>query len=485
MENNIREIKEKCLVFSKCLDVDLDFQENLMSYNDDMLKIIRCCINNFAVSTDFKNGNLTIYGKSKIYLTYVSESTSCITTADFEEDFQKSVQIEGNYEDVTADICVIDKYCNFRIINQRRVDIHNAFALDIKAYSASPVVMVDSAESMLIRKEKITYFSHIGTSYVKADIEEEAPIPSDSEVIRKIINTFYNIQTDEIKIIKDKMLVKLKIDFSFLYTTDTDNEIINKCEKAFNLSRIVDISGIDEDDHAVVNAGIGNLYVKPKADGNNELRLIEIIGDINISSTVFRQNETELSTDSYSPEKESENTFGKIMLNTDGNIINDSISDTVLFEFENINIVEVLDLSLSVQDGKSIELNAFIMNEKSEVLFISQRKDITVIESRVRSLYVKAFDYVIKSASSISVRYSIEFCGIQFTESSFNILSDVNITDKAVADSPALVVYFAKEQERLWDIAKKFRTSVDLIKKENELNEDVLDTRRVLLIPGM
>ncbi len=54
-----------------------------------------------------------------------------------------------------------------------------------------------------------------------------------------------------------------------------------------------------------------------------------------------------------------------------------------------------------------------------------------------------------------------------------------------MADSPALVVYFAKEQEALWDIAKKFRTSVDLIKSENELKDDVLDTRRILLIPGM
>ncbi|MDE6124775.1 MAG: LysM peptidoglycan-binding domain-containing protein, partial [Eubacterium sp.] len=39
--------------------------------------------------------------------------------------------------------------------------------------------------------------------------------------------------------------------------------------------------------------------------------------------------------------------------------------------------------------------------------------------------------------------------------------------------------------EALWDIAKKFRTSVDLIKSENELKDDVIDTRRILLIPGM
>ena len=108
MENNIREIKEKCNVFSKCVDVDLDFQENLMAYNDDMLKIVRCCINNFVINTDYNNGTLTVYGKSKIYLTYVSESTSCLTTADFEEDFQKQIAIEGGFENVTADVFVMN-----------------------------------------------------------------------------------------------------------------------------------------------------------------------------------------------------------------------------------------------------------------------------------------------------------------------------------------------------------------------------------------
>lgn len=47
------------------------------------------------------------------------------------------------------------------------------------------------------------------------------------------------------------------------------------------------------------------------------------------------------------------------------------------------------------------------------------------------------------------------------------------------------MVYFANRNEKLWDIAKKFRTSADLIKRENELNDDVLETSRVLLIPGM
>lgn len=485
MENNIRELREKNIIFSKCVDVDLDFQENLMSYNDDMLKIIRCAVNNYIVSTDYKNGNLIVYGKCKIYLTYVSESTSCITTADFEEDFQKSIPIDNNLGEISSEIKVINKYNNYRVINQRRIDIHNAFILDVKVCSLKPINMIEDAQNVQIKHENVSYFSYIGNSLSKANFEEETEIPADSEVIKKIINTFWNCAIDEIKIIKDKMLVKLNLSFSFLYTTDTENEIIKKCEKTFALSKIIDINGIDEEDIPIVNVDIANIYSKPKVNKNNELRFIELLGEVNINATVYRKIETEITTDSYSTEKEIINTFDKITINKNCNYINDVATDTTLFDFDNTRIIELLDVSLNIIDNKTLEICAFILNENSEITFITKRKEISLFNYGITACYIKSFDYVIKSEQEISVRYSIEYSAIDYTEQTLQVLSNIEFTDKILSDSPALVVYFAKDKETIWDIAKKFRSSVDLIKAENEISDDVLDTRRVLLIPGI
>ena len=35
----------------------------------------------------------------------------------------------------------------------------------------------------------------------------------------------------------------------------------------------------------------------------------------------------------------------------------------------------------------------------------------------------------------------------------------------------------------MWSIARNYNTSVDLIKKENEIDEDVLSERMMILIP--
>lgn len=485
MGNNIREIKEKSIAFSKIIDMDLDFQESLMSYNDDMLKIIRCNVNNYVVNTDCKNGSLTVYGKSKISVTYLSENDKCISTADFEEDFQKNIQLDENLSETSANISIVNKYNNYRVINQRRIDIHNSFAIDIKVFSAKPFNMIESSENLLMKKDKISYCAFIGNTFSKADFEEALEIPSDSESIKKIINSFSNVRIEEVKIIADKMLVKTQILLSFLYTTDTDNEIIKKCERTFSVNKIIEIDGIDENDFPLVNICIGNLYIKTKTNKSNELRVIEMLGDINISASVYRITDDEFSTDCYATNNEVINTFDKVVLNTNCELLSDIIDGTLLFEFDNIKIIEILDLSLNIIDKKTVELNAFVINENSEVLCLNKKQNIESDNAQVYSMFIKSFDYVIKSEQSISIRYSIEYSAICFDEKAFNILSNVEITDEVLSETPALVVYFAKERERVWDIAKKFRTSSNLIMAENELNNEILSTSRVLLIPGI
>ena len=56
--------------------------------------------------------------------------------------------------------------------------------------------------------------------------------------------------------------------------------------------------------------------------------------------------------------------------------------------------------------------------------------------------------------------------------------------DEAV-NYPALTLYFAKQNEKLWDIAKQFSSDIELIKKENNITCESLDSNKVIIIPGL
>jgi len=44
-------------------------------------------------------------------------------------------------------------------------------------------------------------------------------------------------------------------------------------------------------------------------------------------------------------------------------------------------------------------------------------------------------------------------------------------------------LYFGIENENVWDIAKRYSTSVDAVMEENELNGEKLENGGMLLIP--
>ena len=46
-----------------------------------------------------------------------------------------------------------------------------------------------------------------------------------------------------------------------------------------------------------------------------------------------------------------------------------------------------------------------------------------------------------------------------------------------------LMIYYASDGEKIWDIARKYYTSVNAIKSENDIEEDVIQTDGMILIP--
>ena len=51
------------------------------------------------------------------------------------------------------------------------------------------------------------------------------------------------------------------------------------------------------------------------------------------------------------------------------------------------------------------------------------------------------------------------------------------------ADQPGIVIYFADKGEELWDIAKRYNTSEDAIRRRNSIKGDVIEKETMLIIP--
>lgn len=63
-----------------------------------------------------------------------------------------------------------------------------------------------------------------------------------------------------------------------------------------------------------------------------------------------------------------------------------------------------------------------------------------------------------------------------------NLTADEN-KPREQDSSAALSLYYAEKGERLWDIARAYCTSVAAIQQENEMEDDIVENRGMLLIP--
>ncbi|MDE6155938.1 MAG: DUF3794 domain-containing protein, partial [Eubacterium sp.] len=92
-----KEYKSMCLNESRensAENFELDFQENLPQYLDDIDRVIKCSVNSVVTNYDMSDSKLTIHGKTIICFTYMNKD-SCILSNIFEEEFTKSVDIDN------------------------------------------------------------------------------------------------------------------------------------------------------------------------------------------------------------------------------------------------------------------------------------------------------------------------------------------------------------------------------------------------------
>ena len=90
--------------------------------------------------------------------------------------------------------------------------------------------------------------------------------------------------------------------------------------------------------------------------------------------------------------------------------------------------------------------------------------------------------------NSVEVIAELEIGAVIYVESKHLSITDIFVDEEKPREKDkkaALTIYYADEGEELWNIAKKYCTSVEKIQNENEIDTDVdkLQGRNMLFIP--
>lgn len=478
-----------------CESFELDLQENLPQYLDDIERIVKCSVKSVVTDYECTGGAIKLYGKSIISLTYLN-SDGCPLSNIFEEEFSKPISTNANCDINFAQIKLVTKYSNFRLINQRRIDIHISLRANITAFCVESEKSLLNCKNAFVKEYNPTRLCEKSCGICSEEFDETFTISNTASQIKNIINTFSGCIIEDKKIIKDKMLVKLKLELSVLF--ENENDEIEKSVHTFSLSKIIDINDADENDSTFVNAEVSGLYVKTKADSGNRLCDIEVVGKVTFNYKLYSVCEEEFIVDSYMTNYNTELERRNVKIKSKPIYYYDDKSDELSFDVDR-NIIEILDLKTNITDAYiensvmifSVKISCLYYDDSSQLCYYENTLDNKVILNDIEmnglcSINVISFDYVIKNANSISLRINYEYNAYLYSSENVSIITDINAsTEKENSDLPQLTLYFAQKDESVWDIAKKFSTAMSLIMEENDLTSQIIEGQRVLLVPGM
>ena len=459
-------------------------------------------------STSLKGEKLTATGGVVIRLIYINDEDkmdSCETHVDLDAGCEMSSVPENAVVFAKAKT----DYVNCRAMSQRRVYVNGSVTVSFTVLSEKKQEFLCPCDdgSIEVRKTAFKGKNLICQGEKSFDLSETVSLESDKPDVEKILCTDAYCTVESQKTVTGKMLIKGELICNVVYCADKDNMKVQKIRHTMPISQIVDLSGLTDKSSCTLKLSVGRLLVNVKADSSGKNRLLEIAAKVTAFVKCTEVKEFQGVVDCYSTEfdvKLQNETIGFSMPCSE---IRENKTIRKSYEMPK-GIKEILCISAEDTSTKLIFSEDRAKFSLSTLLCI-----VYVGEKGVPSYAEKSFEAEFEQMLTINrAVYSGEIDGFVKELSwnvtgkdSFDVTADIvlegeicidmheKLCKEAVVDeaSPkkkddsAIVIYYPQSGENLWDIAKKYNTTVKLLKEENEGLKSEKAEGKMLIIPAI
>lgn len=497
------------VVFDGTLEQSIELDYLLPDYCQSIFKVLKCKIVPKITSERIMNGKLLVDGVAYIKILYVSEETYHIRSITQKQVFSKSLELKENYENGVVNALVKCDYANCRVVNQRRLDIRGAVSIKATVSAVRSLDVLSSASGMGIQvnNQGITALDQKLYANKEFSIKEELELAYGKLPVAEILDSTANAVLTDYKLIANKVILKGEILLHTLYATDNETEGPQIMDYSVPISQIIDLPGVSEDYQCVISFHVTSIDLSLKQNGDGECRCFDAEFCVRACCEADRNADTQLINDIYSTSYEVQVTSAKVKIEQLVCVVNENAVCKSNMTLPQGELSCVYDIFCDFSNATSrLEENQIIVtgNLDTSILAMDCENMPTLIEKSTpcevkfdircadRDVYFSPFitissvSYSLTSSTEIEVRAELKVCGHLYQYCFYDVVSSVNIDEtckKERKDDAVLRLYFAEPGERIWDIAKRFNTSVDAIILENELECDQLNEKGMLLIP--
>ena len=375
-----------------------------------------------------------------------------------------------------------------RMINPRKILVKAQICAEITVYEKESVVVCDKTEdvSAIQTRQRTVEFSVVGTVCEKTFVAtDEYPLPAalhDGKVLCKSVR----LRLDDVKTLVNKLIVKGSVLSDVILTTEQGT-----------MERISFTSGfsfIAETDCETVSADVKSVLMPTamyyEITANGQMLSVEVHGVCQMAA--YRKQALTYLSDAYSNfcACKTETKTLAVFMDTKNSTQRETVNVSIPVRGQ---ISEILFATATVgapiHKEKAIQVPVCAsVCVKYESGTLDWAKKVTTVELKTketeRMQAVRIVDiYSVANGNEASLRISIEADIREEKANRLEILSSVETDEENPYCLVRPSITVVRRGGSLWDLAREFGSTVELIQQYNQLEEDEVSQNTLLLIP--
>lgn len=492
-------------VFNESSEQPIDADFTLPDYCPDISKILKCRAVPRISSKNLSGNNISAEGCVNVTVIYCDESNR-LNSYEYQYPFSKNFDTGVNTDGTYLNVNVKCEYINCRAVTSRKIDIHGAVGIYVtlsKRKLTEVISDVDDSDIELLRGQ-IPATVPMGCSEKYLSLEEEIELGQGQPDIRCIVRYDASATIHDSKILAGKTVVKGEMNLKIFYLPENGSAQTVRYTVPF--SQILEIDGINDNCDCESKVYIAQLDIKPRIYATGESRSFVMCAKLLVTCECFCNNDVAVILDAYSRKFEADIQKNEVCFNKICENINEVFNCKKTVDISDGAISEISDTwcdakteNVRFNDGvftvKGI-ITAYIIAFTTDgtPCFFEKTFDFEYthpINSEAENfksepeITVSAFNYTLIGENSIELRVDLNISAAVYTCTKTPLIVDISLNGEPVKKERkcAMTLYFASAGENVWDIARHYFADVEEIKKINRLDDLVLNSDSVVLVP--
>lgn len=460
-----------------------------------------------------EKGKIKIRGVLKLWVLYLADrSSQSMASLSTEFPFDEILYMEGasNGDSLKIDWNIED--LKVTVIHPGKLGVRALVTLHGNIHATESHLVAEAIEDQSNVYMKTDTFQAAEPIFERKDsyrIRDEVSLPANKPNVSNILWKDLQLRNMDIRMQEGRLAMKGEVLMLVVYQGEEDAGAIQWMEQAVPFQGTLDVTGLTQEMFGLIEHEISHQDIEVKPDYDGEMRTFQLEMLIDIHMHIYEERTCSVLKDAYST-KEQLNLQSESITYENLRMCNQAkcrISAQEQLE-DDLKILQILGHQAQLQNKRCKITDQGILCEGTmeiQILYVTandhrpfgsanasvpysqlieipemQKEDTWKVAESLEQIFITMPD-----SNRIEVRSAINFNACVMQQCRLDNVTGITTEDYDLEEykkRPGMVIHFVQPRETLWIISKANRTTIEDVKKLNDLTIDEVTPGQKLLL---